>query len=274
MRPKAKLFLPKPVLASCVFAGIYRDTRGSSLSDQDRINHFPASPIVTVTRVFHGELFLMSQPSREIEHLSLTPLPGLSVAGPQDTPTTSWSPGEISALTIGFYYDAWMQLGGSADFKTIPKTISNALNGLGHRPDIAQDWDAFASALLANWKSGTNQPPNSTRAISDWSRSLLTRAALSTAGRSIRSLERRIRRDSGQTRRTLDFYSSMEDAHRQISQSELTSPADFALEAGFSDQSHMGRAVRRLTGFSPADLNRAIETEEPFWCYRLLGERF
>ena len=46
------------------------------------------------------------------------------------------------------------------------------------------------------------------------------------------------------------------------------------VEGGFADQSHMGRAVRRATGFSPARLNRMIESEESFWCYRLLGQRF
>jgi AraC-like DNA-binding protein len=52
------------------------------------------------------------------------------------------------------------------------------------------------------------------------------------------------------------------------------SAAGLTTEAAFSDQSHMGRAVRRATGFSPAHLNRVIATEEAFWCYRLLGERF
>jgi len=51
-------------------------------------------------------------------------------------------------------------------------------------------------------------------------------------------------------------------------------PAELAAEAGFADQSHLGRALKRATGFSPVSLNRKIATEEPFWCYRLLGERF
>ena len=51
-------------------------------------------------------------------------------------------------------------------------------------------------------------------------------------------------------------------------------PAQIALDAHFSDQSHMGRAVKRATGFSPAHLNTLTETNEAFWCYRLLGERF
>ena len=53
-----------------------------------------------------------------------------------------------------------------------------------------------------------------------------------------------------------------------------TDLASLATDAGYSDQSHMGRAVRGATGFSPAQLNRHIETEEAFWCYRLIGERF
>ena len=53
-----------------------------------------------------------------------------------------------------------------------------------------------------------------------------------------------------------------------------TPPVDLAVEAGFADQSHMGRDLKRATGFSPVQLNQRILQNEAFWCYRLLGERF
>ncbi len=90
----------------------------------------------------------------------------------------------------------------------------------------------------------------------------------------MRSLERFVKRNSGQTLRTLEFFSRLEGVYRNQRQNRQTPLAEFAIDSGFSDQSHLGRAVRRLTGFSPAKLNKVIETEEPFWCYRLLGERF
>jgi AraC-like DNA-binding protein len=83
-----------------------------------------------------------------------------------------------------------------------------------------------------------------------------------------------LKRLSGHSRRTLEFHSSFENLH-QVSRRHAVEPlAEIATEAGYSDQSHMGRTVRRATGFLPAYLNRAIETQEAFWCYRLLGERF
>jgi hypothetical protein len=39
-----------------------------------------------------------------------------------------------------------------------------------------------------------------------------------------------------------------------------------------SDQSHMGREIRRLTGLSPGKLNQLMATHETFWFYRLLDK--
>jgi AraC-like DNA-binding protein len=66
----------------------------------------------------------------------------------------------------------------------------------------------------------------------------------------------------------------VEEVHRLVNADPTTKPAELAAEAGFSDQSHMGRALKRATGFAPVQLNEKIATEEAFWCYRLLGERF
>src|SRR5690554_6917071 len=54
--PVSKLLLAPTPLVGCVFAAVWRDTRGVDLSDADRVSHFPASPLVSLTLVIHGEL--------------------------------------------------------------------------------------------------------------------------------------------------------------------------------------------------------------------------
>lgn len=261
--PIARLFLPPAPLSACLFGAILRDTRGTSLSDADRLNHFPASPLVALSCTAQGQLFLIRDGQRH-------PAPRLMVTPPQPTPTTSWSPGDILALSIGIYPEAWAQL-------DQPATIAALDHSFTADTDPQQAWAAFCAALMPLWQAarapGHTAPTRAAR-LSDWSRSLITRAALAGPGRSLRALERRLKRLSGQTRQTLDFFASFEDLHRLSLQSPDTPLAQLALDAGYADQSHMGRAVRRATGFSPARLNRLIQTQESFWCYRLLGERF
>ena len=149
--------------------------------------------------------------------------------------------------------------------------------------DVSEDdanlgWQRFCETLLPVWRAshpGSILPAwTGTTRLVDWSRALVTRAAVAGPGRSVRALERRLKRWSGQTQRSLQFYASFERLHQLSTEAKGIPLAGLALEAGYSDQSHMGRAVRRATGFSPSELNRLIENEEPFWCYRLLGERF
>ncbi len=263
MPPISRLFLPPSDIRGSLFAGIYRDTCGCDLSDADRYNHFPASPLVSVSLVLAGELYLQIGETR-------TRLPRLSVLGPKDTPSTSWSPGGVVALTVGMYFDAWQSLGGDPDFGNIPEPIREAMAAFAaDTPE--KGWEGFCTTLAAS--TPVRKSPG-IHSITDWVRSSLTHAALTGRGQSLRSLERRVRRMTGQNRRALDFYAAFEQLHR-ISRENATAPlSEIAFEAGYADQSHMGRAVRRATGFTPAQLNHAIATEEPFWCYRLLGERF
>lgn len=270
----SKLFHPSPQLSGCMFAGIFRDTRGVDLSDGDRMNHFPASPLVAVTQVLSGELWLVPVGEDWPGVVGKIPLPSFSVTGPQNTPTSSWASGESAAFTVGFYHDAWLALGGAADCSRVPKDIAEAMHCFAIESNPQEGWIAFCNALIPVWAKSRPTAWPGIVGIGDWAKAVASRAALSGSGRSLRSLERRIKRASGQTQRSLDFYGSFENLHRIAQQFPQTSLAEIAQEAGFADQSHMGRSVRRATGYSPARLNRAIETKEAFWCYRLLGERF
>ncbi len=47
--------------------------------------------------------------------------------------------------------------------------------------------------------------------------------------------------------------------------------SEVASNNGFTDQSHMCRQTRSVTGFAPEELRRRISSEEGFWAYRLWG---
>jgi len=44
--------------------------------------------------------------------------------------------------------------------------------------------------------------------------------------------------------------------------------ASIAAEAGYADQSHLCRELRRYTGFSPQQLWRRVPNDEDLWVYR------
>lgn len=271
MNRASVLLFPPSDLSACLFAAILRDTRDVVLSDEDRYNFFPASPLVCVTLVIEGELRFVPFDEHLDAVRSAPPSPGAFVVPPQDVPTVSWSPGPVFAVSIGFFADAWARIG---DGQRVMDLLGEAF---GHADGPQHGWERFCTAVSPLCRPAADNRSLAQAGIariSGWSHALLARAALSGPGRSARSIERRVKRWTGQTRRSLDFYSTFEDLHRISARSDDNSLADLALQAGYADQSHMGRAVRRGTGFSPARLNQLITTKEAFWCYRLLGERY
>lgn len=276
-RAKSLLLPPPKGLSSCFAVGIFRDTRGVQLSDLERFNYFPAAPLVAATLVIDGELRFVQQAGLE-QAQKARPLPRMSVTAPQDQPTISWSPGPVAALTIGFYPDAWSQLGYGFDSAASPVPLASALSSFDGSVDPQAEWVSFCDQFSTVWQAAREMGKGSdwigSDRVSDWSRYLMTRLSTRTTGHSVRTVERHLKRITGQTRQSLSFYAAIEDLHHRRVKAPNAALADIANDAGYSDQSHMGRAVRRATGFSPAKLNQMIETDEAFWCYRLLGERF
>lgn len=274
MTPISKLFLPPPVLTGCILAGVFRDTRGANLSSADRMNHFPATPLVSVTLVKQGAIHLIPAGGDWGVAREMQALPEKFVMGPQETPVSSWAQGDMVALTVGVYPDTWRALGGDNSWTNLPPIFAQALDDFRAACDPETGWRKFCDTLENVWSHNRRETSHPATSITDWAKALAIRAAMSGSGRSIRSIERRIKRYSGHTRRTLEFFAAFEQLHAICLESADKPLAEIAIDAGYADQSHMGRAVRRATGFSPAQLNKAIETEEAFWCYRLLGERY
>ena len=276
MPTKSQLVLPPQSLARCIAGGVMRDTRMVTLSDTDRLNYFPASPLFSITLVFEGEIHL-SDDITSLEVLrSLPPIPKCLCLAPRASPHMSWSPGPVMAMTLAFFPDAWLRLGGALDGRP-PPDIMPALQLLQANP-LETAWPKFWQAMTQVWAASDgaalSRDWRGSDRIKDWTYHVLAQLARSGAGRSLRSAQRRLHRWTGQNRKALEFYAKVEDLHRLSKQEPHASPAQLAADAGFADQSHMGRALKRATGFSPVQLNHMISTEESFWCYRLLGERF
>ena len=200
--PDAALLLPDAALSGCLFTGILRDTRARALSDSERFNHFPASPLVVVTLVADGETRLLARDSTPDAARRAAPMPPISVMGPQSQPITSWTPGPVQALSIGFFPEAYGALTGlppqtitNRPPQPAPSRLCRLLRDCGSLDDPGAFWARFQSGLGPLWQA--TRPPGQSADIarlSDWSRSVATRAALSGPGRSLRAAERRLRR--------------------------------------------------------------------------------
>lgn len=88
-----------------------------------------------------------------------------------------------------------------------------------------------------------------------------------------RQVERRVKAFSGRSLRewqSLVRTESLFLSARERAEAGLPFDwADLALDEGFADQAHMGRAVKRITGFAPAEFVRRFMDDESFWLYRL-----
>ena len=101
----------------------------------------------------------------------------------------------------------------------------------------------------------------------EWSRAAISRAHIFSKGRSRRQLERQMRTMTGWSARALTGLARAEGALLLAAHSTQSRVnwASIAAEAGYADQSHLCRELRRYTGFSPQQLWRCVPNEEDLW---------
>lgn len=266
---------------------VVRDTRGCDLSYRDRFNHFIASPFVAINWMFDGEGCLITNSAEARSPGTVPPVARITVTGPSRDPYLSWNPGPVRAMTVGFYPESWQALTGvdvsNLAGRTLPvegvlqPEICAVLESVLDQGDCAEGFKNLQDALQPVWQAQRPQQPELPMFLRDWTTALAVRGGGSGFGRSARQIQRRIKSWTGQSQRDLDRLARAEEAfaisirHRDDPAFDL---AQVAAEAGYADQSHMGREVRSFSGASPAQINRLIATEESYWLYRLLGERF
>jgi AraC-like DNA-binding protein len=272
----ARLFLPRVSLASCVRAYITRSTVGVELSQQQRHNHFPATPTCTVSWFLEGSIHRVSDGSE---------LPGpILFGGPHTHPTVSYNPGPARGFMLVLMPDALRSMTGI--------DAGQHVNCLRHAHEVFDaEWMRMLQAVLEapddtarircieefldpRWqaaRAGGSWGNAST--YRDWAQSLAMRAAMSGLGRSMRQAERRIRAWCGLPMRTLLGMSRAEASFLGVlgahAQGQPLNWAEVAADAGYADQSHLCRETRRITGFSPQELLRLIQEDERFWVYRV-----
>lgn len=285
-RPIAKVIWPRPSLAGCIMATFVRDTRGCQLTSTQRMNHFAAAPFCGVSWFIEGGAHLVDWPAEAHNPAAQPPLPRMVFHGPHRAPTTGWNPGPVYAVLTMFHSDAIAALTGMDVGTMIDRVVPaeevlsgellSACEAMWHADDSEERYRHFEDRLDPLWQKA--RPPGhvANRLLQDWTRSLAVRAVTSGAGRSLRQAERRVRSWTGRSLRGLQAHVLTEKVHETVTRyrGKKLALAQLAAEAGFADQAHMTRHMKRETGFTPDQLRELIETDEGFWCYRLMGERF
>jgi AraC-like DNA-binding protein len=274
-----RLWLPPLALAGCVRGVMMRDTRGRPLDATQRENYFPATPLVQLFWWVEGGSEWLATPGFSVPPPDRRPAPVL-LGGPFTLPTHTRNPGPMAAFKLLLLPDAFTALTGIA----LDRHVNQVVDA---RDWLPPDWQAWAEAmsaaaddaarlqllqdfLLPRWQAlGADRPGHRYAA---WTEALAVRAATSAAGRSLRQLERRIKAWAGLPMRELRAVSRAETAFYAVAAAQDRPGfnwADIAAEADYADQSHLCRETRRLTGFSPEELRRRMQSEEAFWAYRL-----
>jgi AraC-like DNA-binding protein len=285
--PSGTLWLPRASLTACMRGTMVRNTLGADLSDAQRINHFPASPLcslswwftghsVTLEPAQPGQMGTLSDPQR--------PLPGTWVlGGPQTRPVSSWCPGPVHGMMVMFMPDALHAMTGLEPAELTDRFVDAATvlppewlamcRQVQDAPDDAQRLVALEDFLEPRWQACRSAGHGQVHRYTDWVTHLAQRAAVSGPGRSLRQLERRVKRWAGLPLRELRGMARSEQAFFDAVTAQVETGsirwADIAADNGYADQSHLCRMSRRITGFSPEALRAGIEKEEPFWAYRL-----
>ena len=276
---------PAPTaLSGAIVAVVSRDTRGVALSNAQRLSHFPASPLVCLSWHSGIDAGLVKRNGHGIEWRRFDS--DVLISGSQSGPTVTWSRGSGRGGMVYFPLNTAKELF-KIDVSMIQDRVICARQILG--PTWFETLDALVDAndgqatlkVIEQHLEPRWQPANQhistmdvlRRAGRRWVDGLTQQANEWQRDRSIRQVERRIKAFSGRSLREWQSLVSTEQAFfaardRQESIKTLDWAA-FALEAGFADQAHLSRAVKRITGFPPAEFARRFVEDESFWIYRL-----
>ena len=283
-RAPAQLWLPHWSLSQCVRAVVSRSTvgRGRHWPEAWCYNHFPASPLCSVSWFIEGHAELLDAGQPPHADSPATRLPQVYFAGPMTRPTLSRNSREGHGMMLMLQPDAAQALTGVR--------LSEWVNRIEPLEVLGPPWQALGAAVLGapddaarvalieaflmpRWQAVRAQGSSSSARVQDWLQGLAQRAAVSGVGRSLRQVERRIKGWTGLPLRELRGFGRSEQAFFQAlsaGAADTSVPwAEVADAAGYADQSHLSRETRRVTGFPPEELRRRIAEDESFWIYRI-----
>ena len=279
----ARLWLPQLSLTGCIRGVMVRDTTGVSLPDERRFNHYPATPMCSISWWFTGDVEMVAANGKLTLDTPRAPAPArVAFSGPWTRPSVTWSTGPAHGMMLLMLPDAFQQLTGiepgywlnrmvAADAVLPPpwRSMCASVAAVATDGERVRTIEDFLAPL---WLAARPAGMLGMERYIDWVQGLALRAATSRSGRSLRQIERRVREWTGQPLRELRGFGRAEQAFFEaMSRLDLARAdwAGLAEEAGYSDQSHLCRVTRRMTGFSPEELRRRIQHDEGFWSYRI-----
>lgn len=277
-RAPAQLWLPHWSLSHCVRAVVSRSTLGVGRHwpAEWHHNHFPASPLCTISWFFSGHSELL-EPGQAPQRL-----PQVSLAGPFTQPTHSRNSPEGHGMMLMLMPDALQALTGIDPARHLNRFVPLAealdvswqamADAVLSAPDDATRVTLIENFLMPRWQALRRRAdhPHLLR-LQDWLQGLALQAAASGMGRSLRQFERRIKGWTGLPMRELRGLGRAEQAFfRTLAEGEgPVRWAEVAADVGYADQSHLCRETRRITGFAPQALRQYIAEDERFWIYRI-----
>lgn len=280
---RSELWLPRMALSACVRGVMLRDTRGVVLEPEQRFNCYPATPLCSISWYLEGQFDVLEPghtPSLDKPRNRI--VSSLVFSGPQTQPVVTWSHGPAYGLMLLLLPDAFQRLTGIDPRRFLNCTIdaadvlSERWIGMCKQVSNAAD-DLTRIRLIEDFLDPLWQTCRPTHALNaqryaDWVQGLALRAATTGTGRSLRQIERRILQWAGQPIRELRGFVRAERAFFDGMSKVETLPTDWvslAIDHDFSDQSHLCRVSKRMTGFSPTALRERIAKDEGFWPYRI-----
>ena len=196
--PSGALWLPRASLSACLRGVMVRSTVGAELDDTQRLNHFPATPLCSLSWWFTG-CSLMLEPSRPGQMGQPTdPKRALAgpwvFSGPHMRPMSSWCPGPVHGMMAMFLPDALHALTGLEPAQFTDQLVDAATvlppdwlamcQQVQEAADDTQRMALLEDFLDARWQQCRPERPMQAHRYGDWVTGLAQRAAVSAPGRS------------------------------------------------------------------------------------------
>ena len=266
-------FEPAATLQACVRGFVVRRIRGAA--DTEHLSHFPATASCSVNWFVEGS-------ARRLNDSQSTQA-RIVFRGPQTRPVLVRHRGPLHMFILLLAPDALWWLTGA--------DVERHLNRICPLAAALDDsWQAMALDVLRaacdeervrivekflepRWRAARSTRPaywGPARRHGEWSRAAMSRARTFSKARSKRQLERRMRSITGWSARALRGLARVEEALLLAARSTQSRVnwARIAAEAGYADQSHLCRELRRYTGLTPQQLWRRVPDDEELWVYK------
>lgn len=244
-------------------------------ADSEHLSRFPATTSCSLTWFIEGSAVRVGdeQPTHE----------RIVFRGPQTRPVVARHRGSLHMFILLLAPDALCRLTGIGMDRYLNRICplaaaldqpwqAMAHNVLHARSDedrvklietfLEPRWRATRSSNPASWGPAQRQ--------GEWSRAAISRVHKFAKGRSKRQFERRMRTMTGWSAGGLKSLARAE--HALWIAARATQPrvnwASIAAQAGYADQSHLCRELRRYTGLSPHQLWLHAQNEQASWVYK------